>query len=128
MRLVIFICARNEAATIGNVVFGNRRAVEAHVESLEVIVIDDGSTDETRAVAREAGARVVGVEKGSGLSNAFRVGIRAALEADPTHLAHTDGDGQYAEDSLMKLCERAASGADLVVGDRLWQRPSGMSD
>ena len=128
MRLVILICARDEEVTIGEVITANRTAVEGFVQSVEVVVVDDRSTDETAAVAVEQGARVVPVEEGEGLANAFRIGVAAALDLHPSHLAHTDADGQYGSDSLLRLCERAAEGVDLVVGDRLWRRPPGMSD
>ncbi|MGN6217550.1 MAG: glycosyltransferase family 2 protein [Solirubrobacterales bacterium] len=128
MKLAIFICARNEQQTIGEVIADNCAAVDGLVQVTETIVVDDGSDDDTVTVATEAGARVVSVKVAGGLANAFRTGVSVALETDCTHLAHTDADGQYAADSLARLCGSARAGADVVVGDRLWRRPPGMSD
>ena len=128
MRLVVFICARNEEPTIGEVVASTLSVAESAAETVRVLLVDDSSDDGTAAAARAAGATVVPVASGSGLANAFNIGVRAALARDASHLAHIDADNQYSASALLDLIASVHAGADLVVGDRLSSRPEGMSD
>ncbi|PWN55368.1 glycosyltransferase family 2 protein [Abyssibacter profundi] len=104
------IPAKNEAATIGAVV---KAALALGVA--EVIVVDDGSTDQTAALADEAGATVV--------SHAYSKGNGAAIKSGARHaksnlLAMLDGDGQHDPQALSALLDRVNEGYDLVVGAR----------
>jgi glycosyltransferase involved in cell wall biosynthesis len=91
----------------------------------EVLVVDDGSEDRTSEVAREAGAKVLRRESNGGKGRALRDGLACLLEADWTHVAFVDGDGQHDPDDLPALLDAARRGADFVIGSRL-ANPDGM--
>ncbi len=106
------IPAYNEAQRIGPVVTG----VLAH---LPVLVVDDGSRDETVQVAETAGATVLRQVPNQGKGAALRAGMRWALEAGCTAVITLDADGQHDPAELPKFLEKfAATGADLVIGSR----------
>jgi len=88
-RVVAVIPAYNEARLIGSVVLMARRYAQ------DVIVVDDGSTDETAAVARAARARVVAHAENRGKGAALNTGLQAAQSLDPEAVVLLDGDGQH---------------------------------
>lgn len=103
------IPARDEAATIADVVSRARAVVD------EVIVVDDGSRDETSARARHAGAYVVRNHLGRGKGHALRTGV-AAASGDVVVML--DADGQDDPHDIPRLLAVVDAGADLVVGTR----------
>ena len=109
--LSIVIPAKNESAAIGKVV---RSAVE-HYPDAQVIVVDDGSTDDTATVAREAGAKVVQHPESLGNGAAVKAGARAATGE---LIAFMDGDGQHDAAELAPLLERIGQGYDMAIGAR----------
>ena len=110
----------NEAGTIESVVRGVRR----HLPS--VFVIDDGSTDNTGARARSAGARVIRNPAPTGKGRALDAGWTAAREAGFDWVLCLDGDGQHAAGDIPAFLDCAArTAATLVVGNRMSQ-PQGM--
>jgi len=107
--------ARNEAACIGGVV----DAIKAFDASCEVVVVDDGSTDRTAAVARGAGARVVSLPFNLGIGGAVQTGFKLAQEEGFELAVRLDGDGQHIPAELPKLLSPIFAGtADIVVGSR----------
>ena len=106
----VVIPAMNEAAAIGDVVRGLRSVADWH----EIIVVDDGSTDGTAAVAGEAGARVIRHPYNKGNGAAVKTGIRAATGE---HLLIIDADGQHQPADAVRLVEKLGE-YDLVVGAR----------
>jgi glycosyltransferase involved in cell wall biosynthesis len=111
-RSCLVIPALNEAAVIGDVV----RRVPTDVVA-EVIVVDNGSTDDTGAVASRAGARVV-VEPRRGYGAACWAGVEA-LTSDTTIVAFLDGDGSQRPEELPRVLAPVLEGqADLVLGLR----------
>lgn len=125
-RTVVVIPARNEAATIGRVV----SQVHRDVAPRSVLVIDDGSTDNTAELARQHGALVVqtGNEQGA-LGSAMALGVRTGLASGFDWFLTVDADGQYRPSDLVRLHARLTSTSDgLVVGNRLaGGRPTGMT-
>ena len=109
--LSIVIPAKNESGAIGAVV---ANAVEAYPDA-EVIVVDDGSTDDTASVAEEAGAKVVRHPESLGNGAAVKAGARAA-QGDL--IAFMDGDGQHDAGEFGPLLEKIDKGYDMVVGAR----------
>lgn len=81
----------------------------------EVIVVDDGSTDNTAAVCREAGVTLVSQPYSKGNGAAIKAGARAA---SGEYIVFMDGDGQHSPDAIAALLAKLAEGYDLVVGAR----------
>lgn len=112
--LVAVIPAFNCGPQIAEVV----RGLEGSVS--RVIVVDDGSEDDTASRARLAGAEVDGLQPNRGKGVALRHGIELALAGDPAALLLLDGDGQHDPADAPKLiAEWKKGGADLVIGTRM---------
>ena len=116
-----------EAETIGDVVAGFRDAGFEHV-----LVVDGNSTDGTREIAREHGARVM-TQSGAGKGQAVREGVATV---DREYVLMADGDGTYRPADADRMLEPLFEGrADHVIGDRFaprtavqacpWRRPAG---
>ena len=103
----------NEFGSIGAVV----RAALQYVKA--VWVVDDGSSDETRAEAERAGAVVLRNDVNLGKGAALREGLSAARKAGFTFAVTLDGDGQHDPAEIPRLMEAARGGADLVIGNRM---------
>jgi glycosyltransferase involved in cell wall biosynthesis len=119
VKLIIQIPCLNEERTLPGVLSQLPRELDGF-DSVEWLVIDDGSTDETARVARESGAdHIVRLTNNKGLSAAFQAGLDAALKLGADVIVNTDADDQYRADQIPKLVapilERRA---DMVVGDR----------
>ncbi len=119
MHLVVQIPAYNEAETIGEVIRGIPREIPG-VERVTVLVVDDGSTDGTGAIARSAGADIViRHRRNRGLAAAFQTGFDAALRLGADIIVNVDADGQYDPGDIPALIAPILRGeADIVVGDR----------
>ena len=119
MKLIIQIPCFNEEATLPRTLGELPRSVEGF-DAVEWLVIDDGSTDRTLAVAREHGVdHLVRLTGNRGLANAFQAGLDAALKLGADVIVNTDADNQYRAADIPKLVAPILAGdADLVVGDR----------
>src|SRR5688572_23413802 len=96
MKLIIQIPCLNEAETLPATLADLPRSVPG-IDAIETLVIDDGSTDETARVAREAGAtHVIRFRRRKGLAAAFMAGVDACLKRGADIIVNTDGDNQYA--------------------------------
>jgi glycosyltransferase involved in cell wall biosynthesis len=116
--LVIIIPALNEEATIADVVRRVPREIDG-ISSIEIVVIDDGSTDRTVALAQQAGAEVVSHGANRGVGAAFATGVRLALECRADVVVNMDGDGQFDPADIPKLLEPILfAGADFVSCSR----------
>jgi glycosyltransferase involved in cell wall biosynthesis len=112
-RVAVVIPAHNEERFIGSVVLKLLR------HPVAVIVVDDGSSDETAAIAEAAGASVVRHPHNLGKGQALNSGILAARRLAPDVLVMIDGDGQHLPEQLPALVGPILAGkADIVVGSR----------
>ena len=113
--LVAVVPAWNEAGAIGDVV----DEIRAFDPSIEVVVVDDSSTDDTVAVARVHGATVLALPFNVGIGGAVQTGFRYARDEGYQVAVRLDGDGQHAATELGKLLGPIRAGtADLVIGSR----------
>ena len=119
MKLIIQIPCFNEAADLPQALEGLPRAVVGFSE-VEWLVIDDGSEDDTSAVARAAGVdHVVRHTKNRGLARAFETGLATALSLGADVIVNTDADNQYCPYDIPLLTAPILRGeADLVIGER----------
>jgi glycosyltransferase involved in cell wall biosynthesis len=122
VKLIVQIPCFNEESTLPLTLGELPRQVEGFDE-VEWLVIDDGSTDRTIAVAREHGVEhIVRLTGNRGLANAFQAGLDAALKLGADVIVNTDADNQYRASDIPKLVAPILAGdADLVVGDRRTQ-------
>ena len=119
MKLIIQIPCFNEAATLPATLADLPRSVPGFDE-VEWLVIDDGSADETRRVARDHGVdHVVGHTSNQGLARAFMTGLDACLQRGADIIVNTDADNQYKAAGIPALVAPVLDGtADIVVGER----------
>jgi glycosyltransferase involved in cell wall biosynthesis len=118
LKVLIAIPALNEEATLGSVLSALPASLGG-VESLDVLVVDDGSTDGTVQAARAGGARVVSHRRNLGLGEAFNTAVTEALRTGADALVTVDADGQFDPAQIPDLLEPLASGrADVVTGSR----------
>ncbi len=119
MKLVIQIPCFNEEATLPETIRALPRRLEG-IDRIEILVVDDGSTDQTARAALAAGAdRVVRLPSHQGLAKAFLVGMEASLAAGADIIVNTDGDNQYCGADVAKLVAPVLEGkAEIVVGAR----------
>jgi glycosyltransferase involved in cell wall biosynthesis len=111
--LAVIPCC-NEEAAIGSVVLKTKRFVT------HVLVVDDGSSDETRNVAKEAGATVISHKKNRGKGAAIRTGFQYALDNNFDYVVTIDGDGQHNPLEIPKLLDNVINnGHDISIGYRV---------
>ena len=113
MHLLVGIPAYNEAATIAQVIERVPKEVGG-VDTVDVVVVDDGSDDDTGALAQAAGATIVRHARNSGVGVAFQSLVRYALEVRADLLVTIDADGQFNADHIPQLISPIVNGAALV--------------
>ena len=119
MKLIIQIPCLNEEHTLPATLAELPRSING-IDSIEVLVIDDGSDDRTAEIAQLLGVdHIVQHTKNRGLGRAFRSGLDRALAEGADIIVNTDGDGQYRGQSVEQLVQPILRGeADIVIGDR----------
>jgi glycosyltransferase involved in cell wall biosynthesis len=122
LKLAVIIPCLNEDRSIATVISKIPRDFDG-IGELQIIVVDDGSTDKTAALAAEAGALVKSHPHNLGLGIAFRTGIETALECGADIIVNMDGDGQFDPDDIHKLIAPVVEGrADFVTASRFKDR------
>ncbi len=119
MKLIIQIPCLNEAATLPMTLAGMPEHIPG-VDEIEILIVDDGSTDNTSAIARELGVQhIVRFTTNQGLARAFSAGIDTALKIGADIIVNTDADNQYPGDQIPRLLQPILDGrAEMVIGDR----------
>jgi glycosyltransferase involved in cell wall biosynthesis len=118
-KLIIQIPCLNEAQTLPRTLRDLPTAIPG-IDTIEILVVDDGSRDDTVGVARACGVHhVVRFRRNKGLAAAFRAGIDAALKFGADYIVNTDADNQYVGADIARLVQPLLDGtADIVIGDR----------
>jgi len=119
MKVFVQIPCLNEAATLPAVLESIPKTIK-NVDSVEVLIVDDGSTDKTIAIAKEHGVKhFVKHARNMGLARSFRDGIDYALSHGADIVVNTDGDNQYPQKRIVDLVQPIIAGrADIVIADR----------
>jgi glycosyltransferase involved in cell wall biosynthesis len=113
IRDLVIIPAFNEAATLPAVL----KSLDRHLPDVDVVVVDDGSTDGTAEVARRGGATVLRLPFNLGIGGALRCGFRYAVAGGYDRAVQLDADGQH-DPALVPTLLDALDRADLVIGTR----------
>jgi glycosyltransferase involved in cell wall biosynthesis len=119
MKLLVMIPAYNEEKSLGKVIEEIPRQINGITE-IQILVIDDGSIDQTKEIAKKAGAdKVISHKYNMGLAKTFRDGLNEALEMNADIIVNIDADFQYNGSEISKLISPIVEGkADLVLGNR----------
>jgi glycosyltransferase involved in cell wall biosynthesis len=119
-KICAVIPAYNEEKSLGLLL----KKIKAH--PIDIIVVDDGSTDQTTLIAEQEGAYIIRHSANEGKGGALRDGLRFALEKGYDIIISLDGDGQHDPDEIPLFIEKInASEAGIIIGNRL-HSPKGM--
>ncbi len=114
MRLCVVIPAYNAEETVGDVVRGAKKYLQ------DVVVVDDGSTDNTAVAAEAGGAIVIRQSQNLGKGDALKTGFRYAIEKGYDAVITIDADGQHFPDEIPKFIERYKEGRhQIIIGSRM---------
>ena len=114
MKVCVLIPAYNESKAIGELV------AKARDEGLDVLVVDDGSSDDTGRIARERGALVIAQKNNRGKGASLKDGFAYALKSGYEAVVVMDGDGQHDPEDVKRFIQTAQStDSDVVVGNRM---------
>ena len=119
MKLIIQIACYNEEETLAETLNALPKKLEG-IDKIEILIINDGSTDRTLKVAKEHRVdHILSFKKNQGLARSFMAGLNECLKHGADIIVNTDGDNQYRADDIPKLIEPILKGkADMVVGAR----------
>jgi len=124
-KLVVVIPAFDEERTIGEVIKGIPRRIDG-ISDIQIVVIDDGSSDNTKKIAKDAGADIVlSHSTNIGLGRSFLDGIKQALSMDADLIVTIDADGQFEPKEIPHIIKDVRDGkSDLVLGSRFLDKKS----
>lgn len=127
MKIVVSIPAYNEEKSLGKVIKEIKRVMVNEKYNYEILVVDDGSKDNTASVSKDLGAVVYSHPKNYGLAETFRTEMDQALKLNADIIVHIDADGQYLPSDIPKLINGLNKGYDLVLGSRFMGKIEKMS-
>ncbi|HEU4966146.1 MAG TPA: glycosyltransferase family 2 protein [Candidatus Saccharimonadales bacterium] len=118
-KVTVIVPCYNEAEGIGSVLGGfNKDELRRFGYTLDIIVVDNNSTDATAEIAARMGARVI-TERAKGKGNAMRTGFRS-ITPDTDYVVMLDGDDTYSSKEILRMLEPLRSGfGDVIIGSRL---------
>ncbi|RJP60317.1 MAG: glycosyltransferase [Candidatus Auribacter fodinae] len=119
MKLIIQIPCYNEEQTLPQVIADLPKSIQG-IDSIELLVIDDGSMDNTSATASQLGVdHIIRFKTNQGLARVFKAGIDACVKLGADIIVNTDADNQYCAADIPKLVEPIVKKeADMVIGTR----------
>lgn len=119
MKLIIQIPCLNEEESLPKTIESLPKQIDG-IDIIEILIINDGSTDRTIEVAKQMGVNhIVSFTKRKGLARAFGTGLDTALKANADIIVNTDADGQYKGEDIPRLIKPILEGqADIVIGNR----------
>lgn len=119
MKLIIQISCYNEEETLPETLKALPKKLKG-IDKIEVLIINDGSTDRTLAAAKEHNVdHIISFKKNQGLARSFMVGLNECLKHGADIIVNTDADNQYHADDIPKLIKPILKGeADMVIGTR----------
>jgi glycosyltransferase involved in cell wall biosynthesis len=119
LKLIIQIPCFNEAETLPRTFSDLPKKING-IDQIDILIVDDGSTDSTAAVARKLGVHhIVRMTKNKGLAMGFMAGLDACLRVGADIIVNTDADNQYCGQDIEKLIQPILMGeAEVVVGNR----------
>lgn len=125
MKIIISIPAYNEEKTLPKVLDEIKAEMSKNSNktsyNYEILIVNDGSTDKTANVAKEAGAHLVSHKRNKGLAETFKTEMKWCLKLKADLVVHTDADGQYPAKYIPKMIAEVQNGYDLVLGSRFGQ-------
>ncbi len=114
-RILVILPALNEGQSIATTV----QSIQSHIPTADVVVINDGSNDNTAQQAESVGAIVLNMPYNVGIGAAVQTGFKFAAEQNYDIVVRNDGDGQHAPDGIKRLLASIKSdAADVVIGSR----------
>src|SRR3989344_8037030 len=116
--IIISIPAYNEERDLGSTLQGIKEVMQLTTYNYNILVLDDGSKDNTVRIGEEQGAIVVSHRRNKGLAETFRTEMKECLERKANIIVHTDADGQYDPRHIPQLIEKVQQGYDLILGSR----------
>ena len=118
MKVIISIPAYNEERTIGRVIDEIKEVMNKTKYNYKILVLNDGSSDNTSKIAKKKGAIVYSNKKNLGLIETFKIEMKKCIDLGGDIIIHTDADGQYLSRDIPRLIKGIENGYDIVIGSR----------
>lgn len=117
-KIIVTIPAYNEGKTLGPILKGIHKIMEDAGYNYQILVVNDGSKDDTAEIAKKECAVVVSHPYNCGLAETFRTELQKCIELKADIIVHIDADGQYLPRYIPQLVNEIENGYDLVLGSR----------